>query len=300
MTQPQFVTTVRTQPLFRKYSNAVGNGPAVQAMNDIYTECLRGVPVGGNWGFGNVVNPSDVILRFADETALGGFFTTLDMLVDGDIIKMGRRQTYIDGLKGEAGLGQLYTRLTNNTEPEGNYYAAPVPTPPRIGAPPIPPRPQWMIEHSKATSWLTHGVHGNTSAYTRNLRQLSRRDGSNPLGANDTIARQAWSDLVPIAPGYRGWSAAATAVPYPSNIGGGKVLNDVLADLSNNVALPPLGDNRWYDWALFVYGSMMTVQAFTDGNKRISRLAYALMIVNGGVPFVAPNGTFGAALGAMA
>lgn len=38
----------------------------------------------------------------------------------------------------------------------------------------------------------------------------------------------------------------------------------------------------------------MTSQAFTDGNKRVSRLAYGLILVHGGVPFVAPNDTLGA------
>ena len=44
----------------------------------------------------------------------------------------------------------------------------------------------------------------------------------------------------------------------------------------------------WDDFALFYLGSIVTVQALVDGNKRVGKVAYALTLIKGGRPFRSP------------
>jgi hypothetical protein len=295
----QFKVMMRTRPIFREYSRYVGLQPAATALDNAYTENLRSMSAGGVWVFGTNANHGNpTVLRFADDAGLQTFFVAVESLFDFDIKKMNQRAAYANGLKGKAGTGLLYTSLQASAEPEANYFQAPAPRAPTPGAPVVPAKPAYMINQSKGLAWLSHGVQGDTTAFTRMLLQHSKNDGSFPLGADSTLLATAWPALVPLAPAYRGWNNVASQQKYPSNIGGMKVLNDIIVDLSTS-AMPAVGDTRWYDLALYVLGSVVTTQAFTDGNKRMSRFAYVLMLLSGGVPMVVPNSTLGSSLGDM-
>lgn len=299
MDRAQFSTVMRTRPIFREYSRYVGVVPAVQALNDAFTENLRCMAPSGFWSYGtnaNFGNPT--ALRFADDAGLNMFMTVVDGLFDFDKGRMDKRAAYINGLKGEAGAGLLLTKLQANTEPEASYYTAPAPVAQRPGTPPVPPKPQHMIDRTKGKAWLKHGVQGNTTAFDQMVERYAKSDGTFPFGGNATILKTVWQAIVPHAPAYRGWNSAAGMQKYPSNIGGMKVLNDVLSAMSTS-AMPPRGDNAWYGLALYLLGAVITTQAFTDGNKRMSRFAYILMLMSGGVPMIVPNNTLGAELGDM-
>lgn len=295
----QFSVMMRTRPIYRDYSRLVGLAAARTALDNAFTENLRCMSANGYWTFGTTAsfgNPT--FLRFPDDAGLASFIDTMDLLFKLDIDKMTQRSAYIDGLKGKYGTGVLLNDLRGATEPEGAYYHAPAPAPPKVGAPAVPPKPAHMVNQAKGLAWLTSGVIGDTSAFTKLLLQNAKFDGSFPLGADASMLLQAWRTLVPLAPQYRGWSMVAYQQKYPSNVGGMKVLNDVLVDLSTS-AMPPIGDDRWYGLALHTFGSIMTVQAFTDGNKRMSRFAYVLVLLSGGVAMVVPNGVLGGRLGDM-
>jgi hypothetical protein len=63
--------------------------------------------------------------------------------------------------------------------------------------------------------------------------------------------------------------------------------------------VPARGNAAWENWALYLFGAIMTSQGFTDGNKRVARPAYAITMVSGGVDFRAMNDTYGESLGPM-
>jgi Fic family protein len=44
---------------------------------------------------------------------------------------------------------------------------------------------------------------------------------------------------------------------------------------------------------------LMTSQPFSDGNKRISRVSYAIIMASAGIPFKAPTNQYGSRLAAM-
>lgn len=294
-----FCTVMRTRPVFREYSRYVGVVPAVQALNDAFTENLRCTASNGFWSYGthaNFGNPT--VLRFADDAGLNMFMNVIDGLFDFDKTLMDKRATYLRGLKGEAGAGLLYTKLQANTELYRNYYVPVPPAAPVAGRPTTPPRTPQLIERDKARAWLKHGVQGSTAAFDQMFTRYAKYDGTFPFGGNITILRTVWQALVPHAPAYRGWNSSAGMQKYPSNIGGTKVLNDVLSSMATS-PMPAQGSNAWYDLALYLLGAVITSQAFTDGNKRMSRFVYVLMLLSGGVPIVVPNSTLGAELGDM-
>jgi len=165
----------------------------------------------------------------------------------------------------------------------------------RGNAPPIPPLPAAVVNKRKAQAWLRLGVRGSTAAYDEVVNVYTRTDGTLPIGYDEKILVAIWKKLVTDAPPYR---APDPATPYPSSVGGMALLKRILAELRTEV-LPPRGDVAWENWALFVYGAAMTVQAFPDGNKRACRAAYALIMCSANIPFRAPNATLGSKLADM-
>lgn len=299
MDRTQFITTMRPRPIFRRYGQAVGLLPAGTAFDNAFTEALRGMGADGFWHYGtnaNVGNPA--ALRFADNAGLAFFMTAIEGMFEMDLTLIERRAAYANGLKGKAGSNLLLPQLRAETQPEASYCQAPAPVAQKPGVPAVPQRSERSLDQARGLAWLTNGVQGDASAYSQVLLGLVKRDGSFPLGGTLAPLQAAWQRMVPLAPAYRGWNNAAGMQKYPSNVGGAKVLGDVLSDLSTS-PMPAQGSDDWYERALYLFGAIITTQAFTDGNKRAARLAYVLMLLSGGVPMVVPNNRLGATLGDM-
>jgi hypothetical protein len=298
VSRSQFKTTMRVRGSYGEYAAIVGSALATQALDDMFDAARRLNPVGGVWSLGNQASdpPAVLDLRFADTKGFADFVDAMDSFISFDILHIRGRQTYIASLRHRRDNGTLYTDLQNATEPETNYYVArPAPPPPVGNAPAVPPKP---VDWAKAEDFLTHGVHGSAAAFLTAYRTMRKMDGSWPLGRNPNALYAAWQTLAPGAPGFRGWNNTAAMQKYPSNVGGMYLLNEIL-DEAGGRAAPASGATGWYDLALCTYGSIMTAQPFTDGNKRACRLAYALILTSGRVGFRAPNATFGGRLADM-
>jgi hypothetical protein len=298
VTRAAFKTTMRVRGSYGEYAAIVGGALAGQALDDMFDAARRLNPVGGTWSLGNgALNPPMVTdLRFADTKNFEDFIGAMDNFITFDIAHIRGRQTYIGQLRQRRDAGTLYTDLTNATEPEVNYYhPRPAPPPPMGGAPAIPPKP---VDWAKAEDFLVHGVHGSPAAFLAAYRNMRKMDGTWPLTRTEASLYAAWQTLAPGAPAFRGWNNAAAMQKYPSNVGGMHLLKEIL-DEAGGRPMPAAGSNAWYDLALCTYGSIMTAQPFTDGNKRACRLAYALILTSGRVGFRAPNGAFGGRLADM-
>jgi len=135
-------------------------------------------------------------------------------------------------------------------------------------------------------------------AYEKVLDTYATKDGSLPLGRDATIVFKIYQEIVKEGPHYRGMSTMTLSdVPYPSSVGGSWLLKTwILGRPSGSL---PRGDLAWADWAMFHFGGIMNAQPFPDGNKRIARTVYALMILSGGMKFQAPSDKVGAELAHM-
>ena len=295
----QFCNTMKTRPAVGEYRRTVGPEFGQVALENAFTESLRSMNAQNYWEYGCTTGVGKTELRFRDYNDLNKFFEiAMDAFFSMDIKKIKDRTSFTLELKRRAKSGSLYMELLGKTEAEKNYYIKNDPYLPQKNAPIIPPKPKDLVNQSKAISWATAGLVGDKTAFTQKIIRHTKFDGSFPLGANMMLLDQTFSYLVFPAPLYRGWNNTASQQKYPSNIGGKKILSDIIAELGRE-AMPHRGENQWYDLALYILGSIIAVQAITDGNKRMSRFAYALITLSGGVDFIAPTDKYGSELGNM-
>src|SRR5882672_4545898 len=201
------------------------------------------------------------------------------------------RQQYIESLWNHALGGQLSFRLNTNAEPDAYYKSA--------GN--LEGR---TLELEKARQWVVRSMRGNSNSVLAMLAKYVYMNQPQGLGQDDTILRDIYRNVVVQSadkppPAWRGPVTMDNTVKYPSSIGGSFLLRWML-NMTGRGFLPQKGNERWVDIALFYLGAIITVQAFPDGNKRVARTAYAMLMVNGGVEFRAPSVAFENELAQMA
>ena len=79
---------------------------------------------------------------------------------------------------------------------------------------------------------------------------------------------------------------------YPSTAGAGFLFDELFTIVTGQNVWPPFGDGHWDSIAAFYLGSIGTIQVFPDGNKRMSRFAYSVLLIKGTHAFKAPTDTF--------
>lgn len=285
----EFMDTVQKLKDYNDYKTRTSSGAAQAFVQLLCEENLKCQDKNGFYFAGagaaekaKVKITPKTVFKLKDEAHKKQLFDRVGMMLAGEIVQINGRLKYIGELLAKAKSGALKTQLDANVEPPANYYKAP----------PAPPKEP---EIEKARQWLKKGVQGSTGAYDLVLTGNIRTDGKWWLGADEKVLLGVWKKLVTDAPGYRGFNPA---VPYPSSVGGMHILKKVLADVAKE-RLPARGDAAWENWALFLFGAVMTAQPFPDGNKRTCRAMYAITIANAGIPFRAPTDRFGSQLGAM-
>ena len=318
----KFYTLVQTKArnAYDRYTTTVGSVATTYMLGMMFEQSVRMRGPQGHWSKNASINrsmavgpASTITVAAHDQDELAKH---VGFLINEDANKISQREVYVGQLLTRCKGGALRTELTQpgNTEPELNYRPLPPPPlPPRPLLPalpnnlhrPLPPLPrppqQDPVEVTKAKEWVTHGVKGNATAF-RTAIDKYRSLGQYPLGADTTVIEEIWRMLThgdPSVPAWREltWGTVG-AVPYPSSVGGMHLLKKLLHSLANN-AWPAHGDPAWQDWALFFFGALIALQAFPDANKRIARTIYALIVLNAGIPFVAPSTELGKSLGKL-
>ncbi len=184
--------------------------------------------------------------------------------------------------------GTLRTQLAVKTEPAGNYNG--------IG-----------VDHTtKAYNWVTNSWHGDDQRGKRSVREtidyyVDRIGPTFPLGTDNRVMVDVFRRVVqdPYAANkYRGPNPMLP-VKYPSDIGGRKLQNWFMETYATGYQWPPVGDEKWDDVATFFLGAIQAVQGFVDGNKRTSRVVYAILMLRAGRKFKAPTNAFEIALAQM-
>ena len=93
---------------------------------------------------------------------------------------------------------------------------------------------------------------------------------------------------VPGAPPFR-FNYLAGDVKYPSTVGAASLLDEIFRVTAGQQVWPAFGDTHWESIAMFYLVSLVTVQAFSDGNKRAGHLAYAIVLIKGTHDFKVPT-----------
>lgn len=303
MPMSAFMTKAKADPSYTNYKARFGDQLATLNLQALYDRNLRMMTALGVWSSAQAADYARVavgnaLLKVKPED-MRTFDTFLSEQMRQDTLKTTQRETYINGLKTKAAAGELYTRLTAATELESKYYTAPPVRAPAIGAPAIPAKPAWMTNTNKALAWAVGNPAATADvkeAYRKAFDACSTRGGKFPIDSMSTL-NAIWRKLVTGAPHYRAVNIMQPT-KYPSSLAGDFLVKNVIKGFATT-GHPAQGSTLWYDYALYFFAAIMTSQAFTDGNKRVSRLTYGLILVHGGVDFIAPNNTLGAQLGDM-
>ena len=314
LSQSEFMTEVQKMSQYKEYSGIVHSAAAqAWSLATFECECLRKDARGFydskiDLGEKDLKFQPGSAIKFQDEDKRKAFFNKNSRSPSTFLIyemdKIERRQRYLVDLASRAKAGKLSENLTNNVLAESTYYAAP-PGPAwvnmnmqqKIKAWP-PPQPSVASTPSasdtartKAKAWVSK----LSPESVKVVDSYAKTAGGWPLGHDITILREINKWLAPDAPLFRQVGASTL---YPSSIGGSFLLKSIMEGFKSRT-VPARGNAAWENWALYLFGAIMTSQGFTDGNKRVARAAYAIMMVSGGVQFRAMNDAYGASLGPM-
>jgi hypothetical protein len=316
-----YMASLQHTPIFVQYKALVG-GPIAQAHAAVIFDCCaRSKDKEGYWAYNAAfatnsgpVQPNTPI-KFQ---STAGKDTFLDVVVSEtfklDYKKIVSRQPYMVKLRNDALRGFLKTQLDGQTQPERTYYR-PIVTGgssayasldprvldlgaklARIAGPGGRERAQENL--TKAKAWVRSEMKDSPTeqiAQSQRLIDTYASDaGTWPLSFK-TIA-DIFDAQVKGAPPYR--KVSSEGETYPSNFGGTYLLMDAMSRMAET-RLPKRGDPGWTNWALYAYAAIMAAQAFTDGNKRVARVAYATVMVSGGIDFRAPTPKLGGSLANM-
>jgi len=224
-----------------------------------------------------LTNPEGLYVTVPEDQA-DDYLDEMDVILHAECDQIAGTRAHVSSLIEEASAGQLHQRLEGMIEPE--------PTPDRKERR-NPPPPGIAGEIIKAANWISRSIHGNRkdlvlASLNRHVHQ-SAHEG--PLGKSPKLLDQIYTEIVEGAPKYRGPNPENA---YPSS-GGGRYLLEEMFRWTAEALWPMTGDRAWQDVALFYLGAIGTVQGFPDGNKRVARMAYAITLLKGGLPFIAPN-----------
>jgi hypothetical protein len=260
-TQKTFVEMCKRQATFRSLSTEIGERDALYVVGLIFEHFA-----------GAGANAQISVTRAENAT----YPSTISDIINFELTRIRNKKRYISQLLTDARAGRLKTRLDAATLAEREFY-----------------QPNNNLEGKtlnldKALSWVCKSWHGDgrnivLAALYQHTFIAPRTDA---LGKNSSIISGVHKKVAPGAPAFR--KPSMMPVSYPSSIGGQHLLKHIF-DITANINWPDQGDESWINWALFFMASIVTVQGFTDGNKRAGRMAYSIIMINSGVDFVAPT-----------
>lgn len=293
LTRQAFDQLVRGIPEYSLLESKVGAEVGAKFRGMYWEEVVRGCVVDRGQRYLRNFPPTSDNPPFALEVKVMGrylprFKETLGLLFAQEKKLIEVRESQLDSVRKQAESGALRSKLDRPVEAE-------------------PKSAQWEeVGHGRYVKAGTSTSRDealkfacldgkNQGAYNDLLDTYVTKDGTLPLGKDDAIIKQIWGKIVRNAPLYR--MTSISGAPYPSSVGGDWLLkNRILGSTTGSL---PRGDAKWADWAMYYFGAIMNAQPFPDGNKRVARIVYALMMLSGGIKFQAPSAKVGAELAKM-
>ena len=179
--------------------------------------------------------------------------------------------------------GELGALLNANLRPESDYYKT------RTGN---------LVERElaidKAANWICGGFVAGIPATKAILSSyIPSRAGDHGktgagLGSTASHIKSIHKKLLPHAPKTR-FGYAGGNPKYPTTASATILLDEIFNLVGSNANWPPFGDAHWESIAMFYMSAIITVQGFSDGNKRTGHMAYAIILIKGTHDFKAPT-----------
>jgi hypothetical protein len=192
---------------------------------------------------------------------------------------------YVDSLVWKTVGGRLGDMLNGSIRDEKDYYKDPL----------IAGLDGRELAIDQAANWICSGENGNWRHLIPSVRLLlvdyipvNQGAGGimgRALGPTERHLRELHRAVAPDAKLYR---FNSDPVPYPSTVGGNKLLSYIF-QLTAGINWPRFGDAQWDSFAMFYMTAIAHVQGFADGNKRVAHLAYAIVMIKNTHNFKAPS-----------
>jgi hypothetical protein len=194
------------------------------------------------------------------------------------------KRQYVNSLVPQTSSGALGTILNANLRPEPDYYKNP-----KGGG--LAGRD---LAIDKAANWICGGYVAGLPAMRSLLGDyIPKNQGHHgkmgaALGRTPAHLRKVHKKAVPNPPPFR-FNYLAGDVKYPSTVGANVLLEELFQLTAGTNDWPIFGDTHWESIAMFYLVTVVTIQAFSDGNKRAGHLAYAMVLIKGTHTFKAPT-----------
>lgn len=146
----------------------------------------------------------------------------------------------------------------------------------------------------KAANWICGGYVAGIPATKAILSSyIPTRAGDNgkagaALGTSTNHIKKIHKKLLPNAPKNR-FGYAGGNPKYPTTASATILLEEIFNLVGGKASWPPFGDAQWESIAMFYMSAIITVQGFSDGNKRTGHMAYAIILIKGTHDFKAPT-----------
>lgn len=215
----------------------------------------------------------------------------VDIFVEMERDNVSKRRQFVNALLQKAATNKLSVELNANIEPLVNYYLNPTV---HHGA----TNRETAID--QAANWVcgayVAGIPGVKAQLAKYIPTHAGSHGTMGAGLGKTAShiKKVHSAVVPGAPAYR-FNYGAGPVTYPSTVGASVLVDEIFA-LTGDWQWPPFGSALWENIAMFYLASLVTVQGFSDGNKRAGHMAYAIVLIKGTHAFKAPTANLETAL----
>lgn len=208
----------------------------------------------------------------------------VDLFVEMEHDNVIKRRQFVNALLQKMATNILARDLNAHIEPLGNYYLNPAV---HAGA----TARETAID--QAANWVcgayVAGIQGVKAHLAEYIPALAGSHGKMGPGLGNTAKhiKKVHSAVVPNAPAYR-FNYGAGPVTYPSTVGASVLVDEIFA-LTADWHWPAFGDVSWENIAMFYLTALVTVQGFSDGNKRAGHMAYAIVLIKGTHAFKAPT-----------
>lgn len=202
--------------------------------------------------------------------------------MQNELDRFNSRRNYVNWLMMRSlGLGRW---LNGSIRPTTDYYANPLRAGQTGRALAIDQAANWICSGFTAALPLTRQLL-DQYIYPPVAQGQAGVTGGQAPGITEKCLRSIHRQVAPTSPRFR---VALIGVPYPTSVGGDRLLPYIFR-LGSRIRWPPFGSPEWDSIAMFYLASIVHVQGFADGNKRAGHFAYSIVMIKNTLSFKAPS-----------
>lgn len=215
----------------------------------------------------------------------------ISALMKGEKAAVLQRRGFYQGYMQDAKSGVLGVQLNNHLRAVNDYYKS--------------PRAHGLAGRELAIDQAANWICGDYVAALPGTRALLAEYIPVTAGHHGKFGpclgptpAQLWKVHKRLVPGLPSKTRLSTKfiTKYPSTVGASFLFEELFTIVRGQQVWPAFGDAHWESIATFYLGSIGTIQVFPDGNKRMGRFAFSVLLIKGTHTFKAPTDAYALSL----